>query len=880
MALDALHLGYCNPNAKSWESVSARKLYFLFAQPDLTEVRKARFEELWSNGGNIKDLSPLRGLPITALTLYSDLISDLQPLADMPKLKNLRMDDITRVKDLSPLRAVKTLRSLVLGASRVIDLAPLEGLPLDHLGLTAAVTDLSPLRKVPLKSVHLGFQPFRGDTGVLRAIPTLGTINNVSAREFLKKADDEQAAFDKWCRGVAKLPAKEQVAAVEKELQGRNPGMTVRVQHETKNDQVIELRLQVANMTDLAPVRALASLQRLSVSEIKKAKLVNLWPLKGLSLEALVLGSTAVTDLTPLQDMTTLTSLDLTFGIVADLAPLRRLSLKRLLCGGNQPLRDLSPLQGMKLGTLACFATGVSDLSPLRGMPLTELWVNSTPVSDLAPVRGMALTTLVAHLTKVSDYSAVKEMPLTKLYLDFVPWRDSALVRSLPTLKQINDKPAAMFHAWADWEDAVRAAPADKQVEMIKAKLIEVNGKAPGIGLTAQVDREKKIVTHLQLSGPVKDIAPVRAAPHLEALYAGGIAGLADLGPLRGLKLKRLLIDRSAVKDLTPLAGMPLEHLNVRVAPVSDLSPLRGMPLKDLDCGGCQITTFEPLSALKLERLVADKLGKLTHLKGLEQHPLVELHLTGSPVADLSPLKKLPLQRLRLEIEPFRGDADLLRAIPSLKTINDVAAEEFLYKAGEKRAAFDKWCAGVAKLSPKEQAEAVRQKLKEINPGLNAAGLTYQATDKAVVIGTIPTSGVTDISPVRALPALRALYCPGDANSKLANLWPLQGLGVATLGIPRLPITDLSPLKGLKLTSLDCSGTKVHDLSPLAGMPLDHLDIRGAPITDLSLLAGLPLVTLYCDYQPQRDRKVLQGITTLRTINGKPAAEVLKAGSK
>jgi hypothetical protein len=68
-------------------------------------------------------------------------------------------------------------------------------------------------------------------------------------------------------------------------------------------------------------------------------------------------------------------------------------------------------------------------------------------------------------------------------------------------------------------------------------------------------------------------------------------------------------------------------------------------------------------------------------------------------------------------------------------------------------------------------------------------------------------------------------------------------------------VSDLSPLKGMRLWALDCAGTQVTDLSPLKGMRLRHLR---------------------CDIKTERDKEVLRSLTTLETINGKPAKEFWK----
>jgi hypothetical protein len=47
------------------------------------------------------------------------------------------------------------------------------------------------------------------------------------------------------------------------------------------------------------------------------------------------------------------------------------------------------------------------------------------------------------------------------------------------------------------------------------------------------------------------------------------------------------------------------------------------------------------------------------------------------------------------------------------------------------------------------------------------------------------------------------------------------------------------------------------------------------PRADLTPLRGLPLTILWCD-EPEHDAALLRSIPTLKSINGQPAAEVLR----
>ena len=62
--------------------------------------------------------------------------------------------------------------------------------------------------------------------------------------------------------------------------------------------------------------------------------------------------------------------------------------------------------------------------------------------------------------------------------------------------------------------------------------------------------------------------------------------------------------------------------------------------------------------------------------------PLTELGCAGTKVSDLSPLKGMPLKQLSCDFKPER-DAEILRSIKTLETINDKPAAEFWKAVGD-----------------------------------------------------------------------------------------------------------------------------------------------------------------------------------------------------
>ncbi|MBL8796961.1 MAG: protein kinase [Planctomycetia bacterium] len=214
----------------------------------------------------------------------------------------------------------------------------------------------------------------------------------------------------------------------------------------------------------------------------------------------------------------------------------------------------------------------------------------------------------------------------------------------------------------------------------------------------------------------------------------------------------------------------------------------------------------------------------------------------------------------------------------------------------------DRWISLVSALTGKRQGGQVMEKLRELNPGLNQRRADFrQGPGNSIVIWEMDADHLTDISPLRGLPALQDLRLNGSdsgkgklsdlaplrelkhlssvscgRNPQLADLAPLQGLSLKKLAVNMTNVSDLSPLRGMPLENLDLTGAPVRDLSPLRKMPLTHLAIRRTQVEDLSPLRDLPdLQVLLVDARHERDFEVLRSIRSLRQINDTPAGVFL-----
>jgi Leucine-rich repeat (LRR) protein len=95
----------------------------------------------------LNDLSPLRGLMLTSMSIGDSDVADLSPLQGMP-VAFLNCSR-SKVKDLSPLERMK-LTEISCSETAVSDLSPLQGMPLTYLYCNnTQVSDLSPLSGMP-----------------------------------------------------------------------------------------------------------------------------------------------------------------------------------------------------------------------------------------------------------------------------------------------------------------------------------------------------------------------------------------------------------------------------------------------------------------------------------------------------------------------------------------------------------------------------------------------------------------------------------------------------------------------------------------------------------------------------------------------------------
>ncbi len=309
--------------------------------------------------------------------------------------------------------------------------------------------------------------------------------------------------------------------------------------------------------------------------------------------------------------------------------------------------------------------------------------------------------------------------------------------------------------------------------------------------------------------------------------------------PITGVGLDRL-------SSLTDLRNLQLEGTKATDADLrflSGLTHLRRLSLSSTKIDGSGLSHLKDLPELDFISLgytgVTD--ASLEHMNGWTR--LKGVVLQGTAVTDdglmhlegTSGLEWLDVQRTMVTAE---GVKKFSTALPRCKISWNGVIEPTWNPTTDQQAFFTY----VSGLPAEQQADAVAEKLKEVNPGFDGKARRWIEEGKVVKV-QFRTDEVTDIWPVRALTDLTDLDCAGSWpwKGKLSDISPLSGLKLENFKCERTKVSDLSPLRGMPLKVLTCNFSKIADLSPLHGMPLEQYWGHNTGSADLAPLAGMPL---------------------------------------
>jgi Leucine-rich repeat (LRR) protein len=501
----------------------------------LSELKSLR--RLWLNGrwdealkkdmpAPLRDLRPLRGLPLVYLVLDHTEVEDLSPLQGM-KIEELNLAS-TPVSDLSPLRGMP-LKKLWISWTKVRDLAPLEGQDLEHLDLrNSTVVDFAALRSFRVRHLMAPLDPKR-DGALVASLKDKGleTINGVTVAEFLKSAEapvapgvtPRPAEAGLWKNAIDLLAAVEPARDVVRGTWKKENG---RIVAEFGENAVLRIPYEPPAEYDFRIVftraRGTCAIAQFLVREGRSF----FWEMAGWG------------------------NSNSGFAFVGGRGSKENPTSSTFV--PRDGVRYTSVIQ-VRRDRVTAFLDDkkISEWLPAMG----EITTDANWCVDVPNLIG------IGNCESLTTFEAVQVREVTgKGRL-----RASTLTPPEPAFLQ-----------------AVSRLPAQEQGRRVVEKLKELNlgfdtGQA---GFRIENDR---VVEFGASSMKLTDLWPLRALPHLRKLDLGSEkpALLSDVSFLKGMKIQELNLKNTRVADLSPLKDLPLQVLVCDRIPATDYSPLKSI---------------------------------------------------------------------------------------------------------------------------------------------------------------------------------------------------------------------------------------------------------------------------------------------------------------
>lgn len=459
---------------------------------------------------SITDISGIENLTnLKILDLSQNQISDISGLKYLNDLSYLRLDD-NQIRDISILKTFTNLRTLWLNNNQISDISSLKGLTyLQELCLKSnRISNISGLEGLSnLKILYLA------KNQILDYSPTKGYYNNLVSKDFdlLDVIDNSD---------IVKFKDKNLEQAVRFEIK-----KLVGDIYKSDVEKIVSLQAYSKGIIDISGIERLTSLQSLDLSENE------------------------ISDISTLRDLT---------------------KLRTLLLSNNQisyinALQDLGNLQELSLDN-----NRISDISGLQYLTnLQELHLNNNRISDVSKLEWLtSLKILYLAQNHISDYTPLKR------YYDNLTDKDF-------TMSGSNTPEDTVTFKDENLEKAIRDKIKKQSGEIYKTDVINI------ISLNA--------------SGKgIKDISGIENLVNLQILDLShnqikDISLLSDLNDLKTLNLSY-----NETRDISKLRGLDnLETLNLNSNEISDIGAVQALNnLKALNLSNNQISNINPLKGL------------------------------------------------------------------------------------------------------------------------------------------------------------------------------------------------------------------------------------------------------------------------------------------
>ena len=297
---------------------------------------------------------------------------------------------------------------------------------------------------------------------------------------------------------------------------------------------------------------------------------------------------------------------------------LRDTSIKSLrIVSDNAPEEpfDLSPLAGADhIVVLKIYRKGRVDLTPILSMKgLRELRLSVDAAEAIGQLDGPLPITTFSTFAARNDVDISVIGKWKNLETVRIKSRDLTGVEALQRLPKLTEL-SLTPHGAMD-TSALAKLTNLRDFDFRPYHPDQITG---GFGFLAGMSR----LEDLDLSGSgIADLSPLAGMTRLRRLWLSSNRGISDVSPLRRLTaLRELRLKSTNVSDISPLVG--LTEMQILL--------ISGTPLDDISA----VASMKKLWAINLSRT---QVRNLEPLRGL---PMSRVHLKGTPVTDLSPIRK------------------------------------------------------------------------------------------------------------------------------------------------------------------------------------------------------------------------------------------------
>ena len=286
--------------------------------------------------------------------------------------------------------------------------------------------------------------------------------------------------------------------------------------------------------------------------DIHNVRIADLSKLRSLSAGGLPRGMPEIIDLSGLEHATQLTTLNLRGHSVTDLTPLEK----------------LTKLTSLHLWRLGLRGTGIVDISPLAGLKeLRELRLGGNELSDIGPITNLReLRDLDLASNQISDIGPLAQLVnLTNLRLGGNELSD---IGPITNLRELRDLDLA----------SNQISDIGPLAQLRKLTLLQLGyNRIRDVTPLAQME---SLATLSLGHNQIRDISPLATLTGLSTLRLSDnqIRDVSSLARLSEFALEELDLTDNRIQDVTSLASFTyLEELSLRGNPIADTSPLAAL---------------------------------------------------------------------------------------------------------------------------------------------------------------------------------------------------------------------------------------------------------------------------------------------------------------